>query len=320
MAIAVARRLPHPEPPTTRYLARLRMAPPLPALSRRLLGPVPHGIRLSDRLLPLASGPRPVRIYEPWPRDPQARLPLVVNFHGGGFVFGNLAQTDWLCGQVAARTPAVVVSVSYRLAPEFPAPVPYEDCQAATDWLIEEAAELGADPARVSVMGASAGGNLAALVALGHRDHCRGDPGRSPLQHQVLIYPATDLTLSSPSVVELSDAPILTRAILDWYGRRYLPQGHAESLTGDDPRVSPLFADHTDVAPALVIAAGQDPLRDDALRYAAALATAGVPQRVVLYPDAIHGFVAMPRIVGEAAAAATEIVATLTVQGPQLTA
>lgn len=313
MLVALARRMPHPEPPTSRYLARLRMNPPAPTLSRRLLGPIPRGVRLTDRLLPLGSGDRPARVYQPTSRhQPGSTMPLVINFHGGGFVFGNLSQTDWLCGQIASRVDAVVVSVSYRLAPEFPAPVPFEDCRDATDWLLSHADELGADPARTSVMGASAGGNLAALVALAHRDACRLDPDRPPLQHQVLLYPATDLTLSSPSVAELSDAPILTRAIMDWYGRRYLPQGLPDSLSSDHPSVSPLFAEHADLAPALIIAAGQDPLRDDALRYADALERAQVPHRVVLYPDAIHGFIAMPRIVVEASAAVQEIVASLT--------
>jgi acetyl esterase len=314
MMVALARRMPHPEPPTDRYLARLRMELPAPTLSRRLLGGVPRRIRVTDRSLPLESGPRPARVYEPWPRSDDTPLPLVVNFHGGGFVFGNLGQTDWLCGQVASRVGAVVVSVSYRLAPEFPAPIPYQDCRAATDWVLDHAEELGGDVTRATVMGASAGGNLAALVALAHRDRCRQDPTRVPLASQVLIYPATDLTLSSPSVVELSEAPILTRAIMDWFGRRYLPQGLPDSLPGDDPGVSPLFADHIDVAPALIIAAGQDPLRDDAFRYGEALDAAGVSNRVVLYPDAIHGFISMPRLAPEAALAAVEIAETLRAQ------
>jgi acetyl esterase len=314
MVVALARRMPHPEPPTDRYLARLRMELPAPTLSRRLLGGVPRRIRVTDRSLPLESGARPARVYEPWPRSRDAPLPLVVNFHGGGFVFGNLGQTDWLCGQIASRVGAVVVSVSYRLAPEFPAPIPYQDCRAATQWLLEHADDLGGDANRATVMGASAGGNLAALVALAHRDRCRQDPTLAPLTSQVLIYPATDLTLSSPSVVELSEAPILTRAIMDWFGRRYLPQGLPDSLPGDDPGVSPLFADHAGVAPALIIAAGQDPLRDDAFRYGEALDAAGVPNRVVLYPEAIHGFISMPRLAPEATLAAVEIAETLRAQ------
>ena len=310
--IALAKRMPHPEPPGERYLARLRMAPPAPALSRRILGPVPGEVRLRDTVLPLAAAARPARVYEPRTRDAGGPLPLVVNFHGGGFVFGNIYQTDWLCGQVASRLGAVVVSVSYRLAPEHPAPIPFQDCRDATDWLQSHAAEFGADPGRASVMGASAGGNLAALVALAYRDRCREDPHRPPLRQQVLIYPATDLTLSSPSVDELSEAPILTRAIMDWYGRRYLPQGLPDSLSGDDPWVSPLFAlDHSDLAPALIIAGGQDPLRDDAVRYGTALEAASVPHRLLVYPEAIHGFISMPRIAVEASPAMLQIVASL---------
>ena len=313
VVVALARRLPHPEPPTGRYLTRLRRELPAPALTRRLIGGIPRRIRVTDRALPLPSGDRPVRVYEPWPRPAGGpALPLVVNFHGGGFVFGNLAQTDWLCGQLASRVGAVVVSVSYRLAPEFPAPVPFQDCDAATAWLLSQADELGADRARATVMGASAGGNLAALVALAHRDRCRADPTVPPLAGQVLIYPATDLTLSSASVDENAEAPILTRAIMDWFGRRYLPQGLPDSLPGDDPWVSPLFApDHSDLAPALIFAAGQDPLRDDAFRYGEALDAAGVPNRVVLYPDGIHGFISMPRLTAEASLALDEIAATL---------
>jgi len=312
MVMAAARRLPHPEPPTERYLKLLRREPAPAAVARALVGPVPRSVQVRN-----VSVPQPVqlraRTYRPVGREaPAGPLPLVINFHGGGFVIGNLASTDWLCGQVAARAGALVVSVSYRLAPEHPAPGPYEDALAATRWLLEYARDWGADPARVSVMGASAGGNLAALVALAHRDACRADPARAPLRAQVLIYPATDLTLSSASVTELADAPLLTRSILDWYGRRYLPADAADPLAPDDPRVSPLFApDHSGLAPALLLAAGHDPLRDDAARYAQVLEASGVPTRLVLYPDAIHGFVSMPRLQPSARAAVDEITAFL---------
>ena len=316
LAAAVARRLPHPEPPSAAHLARLRVEPAWPRLARVLLGPVPRSVRLTDRTIPAPAAGSAVtelraRVYQPEGRR-EERLPLVINFHGGGFVFGNLAQTDWLCAQVAQRVVAVVVSVGYRLAPEHPAPIPFQDCRGATGWLIEHAAVFGADAGQVSVMGASAGGNLAALVALHHRDQCRDDPTLTPLRHQILIYPATDLGLASPSVAELGHAPILTRSIMDWYGRRYLPQDLPTSVAFDDPWVSPLFAtDHSELAPALIIAAGQDPLRDDAIRYGAALADADVPNQVILYPDAIHGFISMPRIDAAARPALDEIVSTL---------
>lgn len=250
--------------------------------------------------MPVRHGLLRVRTYQPRTR-PSGPRPLVINFHGGGFVFGNLAQTDWLCGRLAEALDAVVVSVSYRLAPEHPAPLPYEDCWDATCWLVDHVTTLGADPRRVSVMGSSAGGNLAALVAIAHRDRVRADPSVAPLAHQVLIYPATDLALGSPSVAELVGAPILTRPIMDWYGRQYLPQDHPDSPRSDDPSISPLFhPDLGDVAPALLIGAGQDPLRDDAIRYAEALRAADVPAEVIIYPDAIHGFVSMPRLAPEA--------------------
>jgi len=316
LAAAVARRLPHPEPPSPAHLARLRVEPPWPRLARMLLGPVPRSVRLTDRTIPVPAANSVeaqlrARVYHPSTRRGEL-LPLIVNFHGGGFVFGNLAQTDWLCAQVAQRVNAVVISVGYRLAPEHPAPTPFQDCQAATRWVIEHATAFGADAGRVSVMGASAGGNLAALVALDHRDRCRADPALNPLRHQILIYPATDLGLASPSVAELGHGPILTRSIMDWYGRRYLPQDLPTSVAFDDPWVSPLFAtDHTDLAPALIIAAGQDPLRDDAIRYGSALDDAGVPHQVILYPDAIHGFISMPRIDAAARPALDQIVSTL---------
>jgi acetyl esterase len=312
LVIAAARRLPHPETPSARYLALLRAEPRPRRLVRWVLGPVPPSVAVSDGTLELGHGEVRTRSYRPREASAEEPLPLVVNFHGGGFVFGNLAQTDWLCGQVAQRARAVVVSVSYRLAPEHPAPIAAEDCWAITAALQERSARLGADSLKASVMGASAGGNLAALVAIAHRDWCRAGAGRPPLRHQVLIYPVTDMTLSSPSVAELGRAPILTRAIMDWYGRQYLPQGRPDSVAFDDPRVSPLrHPDLAGVAPALIVAAGGDPLRDDATRYGEALERAGVANRVVVYPDAVHGFVSMPRVSPAAALAVEEIVGEL---------
>jgi len=307
--VAMARRLPHPEPPTARYLTRVRWEPAPAWLARALVGPVPRSVRVRNVVVP-EPVELPARTYRP--ASATGPLPLVINFHGGGFVIGNLASTDWLCGQVAARTGALVVSVSYRLAPEHPAPGPANDAIAATRWLLAHAADWGADPTRAAVMGASAGGNLAALVALAHRDRVRAAGaagGIAPLRHQILLYPAVDLTLASASVAELADAPLLTRSILDWYGRRYLPADARNAIGPDDPRVSPLFAaDHSDLAPALIVAAGQDPLRDDAVRYAVALRAAGVPVELRTYPEAIHGFVSMPRL----QPAAKDVVADIT--------
>jgi acetyl esterase len=220
-----------------------------------------------------------------------------------------LTAANWLCGQVAERAYATVVSVGYRLAPEHPAPTPYIDAWTATRWLVENAALVGGDPNRVTVLGESAGGNLAALIALASRDERRANPTWPQLVRQILAYPAVDLTLSSPSVDEDPNAPMLRRRTLDWYGRLYLPQGLATSIAADDPRVSPIFAaDHTDLPPTLVLAAGQDPLRDDAIRYAAILQAAGVPVTTKVFPEAIHGFLSIPLFEPDAQPAVQAIV------------
>lgn len=291
--VEVLRRLPRPEQPSTRYLAGVRRELPRSA-ARLLLGPVGAEVTLRDITLPSTDTLLPARVYRPRAAGDDT-LALVVNFHGGGFVFGNLTAADWLCGQLAARAYVTVVSVGYRLAPEFPAPIPFTDAWTATRWLVENAGLVRGDPNRVTLLGESAGANLAALVALASRDVSREDPAWPRPVGQVLAYPATDLTLSSASVNEHPDAPMLRRATLDWYGRLYLPQGLATSIAADDPRVSPIFAaDHTDLPPTLVLAAGEDPLRDDATRYAAVLAAAGVRVRTEVFPEAIHGFLSVP--------------------------
>ena len=308
--MAALRRLPRPEPPSPAYLAAVRRELP-PSLARALLGRVERGVTLRDITVPTTDTLLSARVYRR--RDSPPNQPLVINFHGGGFVFGNLTAADWLCGNVAARAAVTVVSVEYRLAPEHPAPIPFLDSWAATRWLVQHAQLLDVDPERVSVMGESAGGNLAALITLAARDLAGADPHWPGLRRQILLYPATDLTLSSPSVGEDEDAPMLRRRTLDWYGRRYLPQGLETSLAYDDPQVSPLYAsDHAGLPPALIFAAGQDPLRDDALRYAEVLERARVPTRLVLYPEAIHGFASIPLFEAAAREALDQIVDELT--------
>lgn len=306
LLVAAGKRLPRPDPPPASYLRRIRGELPRP-LGRLVLGPVSRGIELVDAVLPTAPYAVPVRVYRP--RRAAGTLPLLVNLHGGGFVFGNLGTADWLCGQLADRVGAVVVSVDYRLAPEHPAPAAYEDAWAATTWLLDHPSDLGADARRAVIVGESAGGNLAALVTLALRDRRRTHATAPGLVGQVLLYPSTDLTMTSTSATALVDAPVLSKRAIDWYGRQYVPQGLPHSIAPDDPRVSPLRAtDHTDLPPALVVAAGLDPLRDDALGYAAALARSGVGVRTVLYPEAVHGFVSIPRFEPAAAQALDEAV------------
>jgi len=308
--VEALRRLPRPETPSERYLAGVRRELPR-GMARVLLGPVSPRVSITDITVPTTDTLLRARVYRARRAGDRGR-PLVINFHGGGFVMGNLTGADWLCGQLAARAEVTVVSVAYRLAPEHPAPGPFLDAWTATRWLVENATLLDADPLRVTLLGESAGANLAALVALAGRDRSRAEPGWPSFAGQILAYPAVDLTLSSPSIDERADAPMLRRATLAWYGRLYLPQGRPDSLAYDDPQVSPIFAaDHTDLAPSLIISAGQDPLRDDARRYAETLRAAGVPTELVGYPDAIHGFLAIPLLEPDAYPAMERMVAWL---------
>ena len=170
-----------------------------------LLGGVASGVKLRDDTAAGATGPLPVRVYRPAGAG-EGALPLVVNVHGGGWVLGALDQSDWLCSNVAAAVHCVVVSVGYRLAPAHRWPAAAEDCYAALVDIAGRADDWFADRQRLAVMGDSAGGNLAAVVSLMARD--RSGP---PIRVQALLYPATDLTCSSPSIDENADAPILTR-------------------------------------------------------------------------------------------------------------
>ena len=310
LLMAAQRRMPRPDEPSARYLAGLRREMPR-RLARLLLGSVGMDVVIRDITVPVTDTLLTARVYRHRDLGPDPQ-PLVVNFHGGGFVFGNLTAADWLCGQLAARTGATVVSVGYRLAPEHPAPTPFRDSWSATRWLVEHAGLLGGDRLQVTIMGESAGANLAALIALASRDLSRTDPDWPPLARQILAYPAVDLTLSSASIAELADAPMLRKKTLDWYGRLYLPQGLDTSIAANDPRVSPIFAaDHTDLPPALVLIAGEDPLRDDGTRYAAVLAAAGVPVQTQVFPEAIHGFLSIPLFEPAAHEALKAIVAYL---------
>ena len=282
-------------------------------IAKRRDDPLPHawpasyitgakakGVRQLDRSLPLPDATIPARVYSPRAAGP---LPLVVYFHGGGWALGNLSSNDAMCSQIAARVGAVVVSVGYRLAPEHRMPVAAEDAYAATVWLAAHADEVGGDGTRLAVAGDSAGGNLAAVVSILARD--RGGP---VISHQVLIYPATDGTLTSPSLQERAAGPILTLASVRAYRQMYLgPDG--DPL---DVRMSPLSADDlSGLPPALVQGAELDPLRDDAGRYAEAMRRAGVDVRYTEYVGAPHGYLSIPGVVRGSKQAMAEIVREL---------
>jgi acetyl esterase len=244
------------------------------------------------------DGPVTVRVYRPAARAP---LPLVVFFHGGGWVIGDVASYDPFCHHLAVLTPAVVVSVEYRLAPEHPFPAGLSDCEAAVRWAAAHAAELGTN-GRLAVAGDSAGGNLAAVVARRARD-----AGGPPISFQLLCYPVTDATGSSPSVAENAEGYLLTRADMEWFCRHYL-----QGADPKDPDVSPLFADDlSDLPPARVVTAEYDPLRDEGEAYAARLAEAGVPATVVRYDGMIHGFLSMGGVVDTGRRALGELAAVL---------
>jgi acetyl esterase len=235
-----------------------------------------------ERRIPGPAGEIPVRIYRPEGRAP---FPALVYFHGGGWVIGSLETHDGSCRDLANRTGCVVVSVDYRLAPESRFPAAAEDCYAATQWVAAHAGELGIDAARIGVGGDSAGGNLAAVVALMARDR------RGPaLRHQLLIYPVTDADFSRPSYRENAEGYLLTTKAMEWFWGHYVP----DVAKRVDPYAAPLRA--TELAglpPAFVLTAEYDPLRDEGEAYARRLQHSGVPTVLKRYDGAIHGFFAM---------------------------
>lgn len=241
-----------------------------------------------DQLVPGPDGDGaagvPVRIVTP---ETDELTGVLVWFHGGGWVIGDLDTSEDTQRRLASLASCVVVSVDYRLAPEHPAPAGADDCFAVTTWAASHLAELGVPGGRLAVGGDSAGGNLAAIVAL--RAAAAGAP---TLALQALVYPATDMTLSSPSVVENGEGYFLTADAIRWFTGHNLSGG----VDPKSPSVSPLFAADADlvgVAPALVQVAGYDPLRDEGRAYGEKLAAADVPVEIVEYPTMIHGFLAM---------------------------
>jgi len=256
--------------------------------------------RVENRAIPGPAGDIRVRIYTPEGDGP---FPVVVYFHGGGWVLCNLETHDDICRGVARAAGCVVVAVEYRLAPEHTFPAAPEDCYAATRWAAEHAVELGGDPARLAVVGDSAGGNLAAVVALMARD--RGAPA---LVAQAMIYPITDLRMRTASYAENADMPMLTRDDMVWF------RGHYLSSPDDalNPLASPALAGNfSGLPPALIVVAGYDPLRDEGEQYAERLRAAGTPVTLLRFDDLAHGFLGLDRIVERAGNARAETLAAL---------
>jgi len=237
--------------------------------------------------IPGPNGPIGLRCYRP---ESAARiLPVLIYFHGGGWVLGNLDSHDSVCRALANRSEHLIVSVDYRLAPEHPFPSGLEDAYAAVCWIADHALELGGDAARLAIGGDSAGGNFAAIICLRARDE---DGPR--LAFQLLIYPATDFEMKSASQRTFADGFLLTRANQMWFHRQYLSVQH--DLT--DWRLSPAHAaDHSRLPPAYILTAQFDPLRDEGEDYAAKLLRSSVPVAAWRIPGQIHGFITMGRVI-----------------------
>ncbi|ODQ92091.1 lipase [Mycolicibacterium flavescens] len=248
--------------------------------------PVHPEVHSEDRTI---DGDIDIRIYRP-SADSESPRPLVIYIHGGGWVVGDLDSYDGIARRHALGADAVVVSLSYRLAPEHPFPAAVDDVWAATRWVAEHAADLGADPDRVAVAGDSAGGNLAAVVTQLARD-----AGGPALAFQLLWYPSTTFDLSLPSFTENADAPILGTAAASGFSRWYI--GDLDMSDAPATLVPARAADLSGLPPAYIAVAGHDPLRDDGIRYGELLTAAGVPVEVHNAETLVHGYVGYAGVV-----------------------
>jgi acetyl esterase len=250
--------------------------------------------------IPAPHGSIPARVYAPLKlREASGLAPCLVFFHGGGFVIGNLDSHDVVCRKLADEGQLIVIAVDYRLAPEHKFPAAVEDVVTATKWVADNARQFGIDASRLSVGGDSAGGNLAAVVAISARD------GNGPaIAGQVLIYPGTDFAMTHPSHSEPETSILLTHSVIRWFRDNYL-NGAADV---DDWRASPARVKTlTGLPPAYVLTAGADPLRDEGDEYAKRLKEAGVPVTYRTFPGQFHGFFTMGKLLQQANVAAREI-------------
>jgi acetyl esterase len=247
--------------------------------------PIAH---VEDRKIPGPAGSIPIRIYTPKGGGP---FPMLVYFHGGGWVIGDLDNSDALCRSLANGAGCITVAVDYRLAPEHKFPAAPEDCYAATKWIAENARHFNGDHSRIAIGGDSAGGNLAAVVAQMIRD--RGGP---PLVLQMLLYPVTDLTADNQSLRENAEGYMLTILDLQWFINHYLSREEEKK----HPLASPMLAaDLRGLPQALVVTAEFDPLRDEGEQYGSRLKEAGVPATISRYKGTIHGFISLAAVLDQ---------------------
>jgi acetyl esterase len=236
------------------------------------------------------AGSIPCRLYRP---SAKTDLGLLVFFHGGGWVIGDLNSHDGVCRSLANKSGHAVLSVDYRLAPEHKFPAAFDDCVAAVKWAFENAKSLGIDNSRMAVGGDSAGGNLAAAVALAEV---------VPLKFQMLIYPAVDMRMESPSINENANAPILTKAVMSWFVAHYM----SSDTDRTNINASPMLASDEllkKMPPAIVITAQYDPLRDEGEAYGKRLVENGISTTITRYNGAFHGFFNMITILDDAQSA-----------------
>ncbi|MBS9534238.1 alpha/beta hydrolase [Mycobacterium sp. M1] len=266
-------------------------------------------VKVRDVTVPGPAGDIGARLYRP----PGGRTTaLLVFYHGGGFVIGDLDAYDAVCRQVCRDGDVAVLSVDYRLAPEHPAPAALDDAYAAFRWAAEHAADLGAVPGRIAVGGDSAGGNLAAGVALLARDEARRqapDKGAPTPILQWLLYPVTDCAATTRSRTLYADGFVLTKHDIDWFTAQYVG---GSGVDPTDPRVSPLRAsDLSGLPPALIALAGFDPLHDEGASFAAALQEAGNVVDLRVAGPLTHGFVSLAALGGGSATATTQLISAL---------
>lgn len=276
-ALAEAAEGQDPDPPVDERRSGLdAMLPPAPEIT---VGEV------RNTRVPVAGGEIGVRIYRPAGEGPH---PLVVFFHGGGWVIGNLDTHDAQCRDLCNGSRAVVVAVDYRLAPEHRFPTAAEDCYAATCWAAEQAESLGADADRIAVVGDSAGGNLATVVA-----HMVQDRGGPALRQQVLLYPVLDADFDTASYHENAEGYLLTRDGMIWFWDQYCPDAEQRL----HPYAAPLRAERlAGLPPALILTAEFDPLRDEGEAYGARLEAEGVATETLRYDGFPHFFIALSRL------------------------
>lgn len=275
-------------------MAAVRMAPlnelsPIEAREVFRAARVPMDIPVHE-VRDVAAGGVPSRLYRP---SADASVGLIVYFHGGGWVVGDLETHDHICRTMAVNTGHAVLSVDYRLAPEHKFPAAVDDAMAATRWAHENAASLGVDASRFAVAGDSAGANLAAVVA---------QQGVVPLKYQVLVYPTVDMAMTLPAIEENAEGPTLTKVMMKWFVDHYL----RDERDVTDVLASPLLASDDvlkHVPPAVILTSEYDPLRDDGEAYGKRLVANGVSASVVRFNGTLHGFYSMLAGVDDVAAA-----------------